>query len=110
MRRFLPQFIGVTVMMAFFIPNINHWGHAGGFVGGFIAAAIVGVKGVKPFIARTALTVITFVILASGLWIGGVNLVENHDFDGTNRWLILANWETGNYERALELYEIFFGE
>ena len=107
MQQFFIQFIGLAVITSFVIPNIDHWGHIGGFVGGFIAAAIVGVKGVKPFWARTVLTTATLAILAAGLWTGGVRLTENHDYREINRALVINNFYLGNENRALRLMEHF---
>jgi len=72
----LPMLVFNALLLSF-IPNVGHWGHLGGFIGGFAIAAIVGVKGVKPFWGRIILTVVTLAILISGLWIGAVNLSQS---------------------------------
>ncbi|MCL1989763.1 MAG: rhomboid family intramembrane serine protease [Defluviitaleaceae bacterium] len=105
----LPMLI-ISTLFSMFMPNIDHFGHLGGFIGGFLAASMVGVPGIKPFVGRIALTVMTMVILISGLWLNGVRLTENHDFDAFNRALIFQYIELGHMERALHLAEIFFEE
>jgi len=105
----IPMLI-ISTVFSMFIPNIDHFGHLGGFVGGFLAAAIVSIPGVKPFILRVVVTLTTLIVLISGLWINGVRLTENHDFDGLNRALIFQYLELGNMDRADRLIEVFFGE
>jgi len=100
----------ISVVFSLFMPNIDHFGHLGGFVGGFFAAAIVGVPKIKPFMARALLSFATLAILISGLWVSGTRLTENYDFDNFNRALIFEYIELGNIERASQLVEIFFGE
>lgn len=100
----------ISTVFSMFIPNIDHFGHLGGFVGGFLAAAIVSIPEAKPFIMRIVITLSTLVILASGLWINGVRLTKNHDFDAINRALIFQYLEIGNTSRAYHLMDVFFGE
>jgi len=100
----------ISTLFSLFVPNIDHFGHLGGFVGGFLAATIVGVPKVRPFMARTFLTIATLAILVSGLWIRGVRLTAEHNFSDLNQALIAQYVELGNTERARELIEIFFGE
>jgi len=107
LRQFIGPFIGMAIVTSLVIPNIDHWGHLGGAIGGFIIATIVGVKRVKPFLARSALMVVTLVVLWFGLWTRGVNLTENHDFSATNRALVINNFYFGNEERARWLMEQF---
>lgn len=99
--------LGVSIVSSLMLPNIDHWGHLGGFIGGFLAAVIVGVPHYKPYITRSVLTAITTVVLISGLWIGGLRLTEDHDFSDTNRFLIVRNFYHGNPNRGLELIEKF---
>ena len=105
----MPMLI-ISVILSVFIPNIDHFGHLGGFIGGFLAATIVGVPKITPFMTRTFLTITTLVILISGLWINGVRLTQNHDFDNLNRALISQYIELDEMSRAQQLIEIFFGE
>jgi len=105
----IPMLI-ISTVFSLFMPNIDHFGHLGGFVGGFLVAAIIGVPTVKPFFFRIIVTMITLGILISGLWTNGVRLTEEHDFDGINRWLIFQYIEAENMERAFHLIGIFFEE
>jgi len=102
----LPMIV-VSTLFSFMIPNIDHFGHLGGFIGGFLAATIVGVVEYKPFITRSVIAAFTFVVLLSGLWINGTNLTNSHDFDRLNRALIWQYIELGDYDRAIRLSEIF---
>ena len=105
----IPMMI-ISTVFSFLIPNIDHFGHLGGFIGGFLAATIVGVPRFKSFVSRMFLTVATLAILISGLWISGVRLTENYDFDNLNRSLILQYIDLGKADRAEQLIETFFGE
>ena len=100
----------ISTLFSLFIPNIDHFGHLGGFVGGFLAATIIGVPNIKPFMARTLLTIVTLAVLISGLWVSGVRLTGEHDFAEFNRALISQYIELGETDRAEELREIFFRE
>ena len=104
----LPMLV-ISTVFSMFMPNIDHYGHLGGFIGGFLAASIVGVPEIRLFFARAALMIAALVVLISGLWIGGVRLTENNDFDAFNRALIFQYIELGNIDRAANLAEIFFG-
>lgn len=42
------QWAIVLFAMGFLFPGINNWAHAGGFVGGYAAAALVGFAEIKP--------------------------------------------------------------
>ena len=105
----IPMLI-ISVVSSLLMPNIDHFGHLGGFIGGFFAATIVGVPRIKPFITRTVLTIIILAVLSSGLWISGVRLTKGHNFDGLNRVLIDHYTDLGNTNRVNQLSEIFFGE
>ena len=108
LRESLFPMLLVNVAASVIIPGVSFWGHAGGFVGGFIAVAIVGIKGVQPFIARTVLTIVTLFVLITGLWIGVTRLNENHNFAEANRTIIHNTRVMGNHERANRLQSIFF--
>ena len=110
LKQIIIPMLVISTLFSLFIPNIDHFGHLGGFVGGFLAATIVGVPGIKLFVARTALMVVTFVILISGLWINGVRLTQSTDFHNFNRALIFQYAELDQMDRAMQLAEIFFGE
>jgi len=110
LRQILVPILVISTLFSIFIPNIDHFGHLGGFVGGFLAATIVGVPKIKPFLARTLLTIVTLAVLVSGLWVSGVRLTHGHDFDEFNLALIREYTRLGETDRALELVEIFFGE
>jgi len=99
----------INIFLTLFIPNIDHWGHLGGFIGGFLAATAVGVPHIKPFKARTVLTLVTILIMFSGLWISGFRITAAHDFDNFNRAIINQYYQMGNTRRANSLSEIFFG-
>ena len=99
----------ISVIFSLFMTNIDHWGHLGGFLGGFFAATIVGVPKVKPFLIRSILSLATLAILLSGLWLSGVNLTENTNFDNFNRRIMFEYRDLGMNARAEELNEIFFG-
>ena len=103
-RLFIPMIIA-SVLVAFFVPNIDHFGHLGGFIGGFLAATIVGVPKIKPFIFRSLLTSVTLVILISGLWIRGVRLTEEENFDPIHRELIIQYIELGQIDHAMRIIE-----
>lgn len=100
----------ISTMFSLVIPNIDHFGHLGGLVGGFLAVAIVGVPKVKPFVIRTVLTVMTVVIMFSGLWINGVRLTENPQFNDLNRALVAQYIELGDWERVNHLVNTLFSE
>jgi len=101
----------ISTLFSVFIPsNTDHFGHLGGLIGGFLAATIVGIPKVKPFMARTFLTIVTLAVLISGLWISGVRLTENHNFEDANQTLIDKYNALGNIDRANQLEEIFSGE
>lgn len=100
----------ISTLFSMFIPNVDHFGHLGGFVGGFLAAAIVSIPGLKPFILRIAVTLTTLIVLISSLWTNGIRLTGSHDFNNINRALIFQYLELGNMDRANQLGEIFFGE
>ena len=100
----------ISTLFSIFVPNIDHFGHLGGFVGGFLAATIVGVPKIRAFMARSLLTVVTLAILASGLWLSGARLTEEHNFDDFNLALIQEYNRLGYTERAMQLIEIFFGD
>lgn len=110
LKQLIVPMLIISTMFSLFVPNIDHFGHLGGLIGGFLTATIVGVPKVKPFIARTVLTIITLAILGSGLWISGVRLTENHNFTGFNRALIEQYIELGDWDRANHLINIFFSE
>jgi membrane associated rhomboid family serine protease len=105
----LPMLI-ISTVFSLFVPNIDHYGHLGGFIGGFLTAAMVGVPKIKPFVARTCLTIAIFGVLISGLWINGVKLTQNHDFEQFNGALVRQYFELGELDRVNELIEIFFEE
>ena len=105
----LPMLI-INIVASVMLPNVGFWGHVGGFVGGFIAVAIVGIKGVKPFFARTALTIVTLLVLICGLWIGALRMNENHNFSDLNRAIIHNYRVMGNHNRANRLQSIIFPE
>ncbi len=42
------QWAIVLFAMGFLFPGINNWAHAGGFVGGWVAAALLGFSEIKP--------------------------------------------------------------
>jgi membrane associated rhomboid family serine protease len=109
-RRLVIPMIVASVLFSLFIPNIDHFGHLGGFIGGFLAAAIVGIPSVKPFFFRSVLTIATLLILVSGLWNRGVRLTEVQDFDTINRALIFQYVEMGELERAEYLIRILVDE
>ena len=100
----------VSTMFSMFMTNIDHFGHLGGFIGGFLAAAIVGLPNIKPFMMRTVVTIMTLIILSTGLWINGVRLTESHHFGPLNRGLIIEYFNMGRVDRAIRLQEIFFNE
>jgi len=110
LRQVIIPMLIISVAFSLFMPNIDHFGHLGGFIGGFLSAAIISVPNVKPFIFRMVITTITLGVLISGLWINGVRLTENHDFTGLNRAIIWQYLELGDVERADHLIDIFFGE
>jgi len=110
LRHTIIPMLVISTLFSLFMPNIDHFGHLGGFIGGFLAAAIVGVPSIKPFFSRTLLTLATFAILVSGLWVNGVRLTQNHDFDDFNLALISKYLELGETERAEQLAELFFPE
>ena len=110
LKQIIIPILVISTLFSLIVPNIDHFGHLGGFVGGFLAATIVGVPKIKPFIARTVLTGVTLVVLFSGLWISGVRLTEGHNFADFNQALIREYNRLGNTDRADQLNEIFFGE
>ena len=99
----------ISVIFSLFVSSVDHFGHLGGFIGGFFAATIMGVPTIKPFVMRSLLSLATLAILLSGLWVSGVNLTENTNFDSFNRGLMFEYRDLGRYEREKELNEIFFG-
>ena len=109
-RRLIIPFVVTSVFFGLFMSNIDHFGHLGGFVGGFLAAAIVGTPRTKPFFARSALTAVTLLILVSGLWNSGLRLTEAEDFEGINHALIREYERVGNTGRANELSRILVDE
>ncbi|MCL2560542.1 MAG: rhomboid family intramembrane serine protease [Turicibacter sp.] len=102
-RQLVTQVMGFTLLFSFAMPNIDHFGHLGGLIGGFLATAIVGTPRTKPFMIRSVLSVVSLIILASGLWIRGVNLSEQENFNDINRALIFQYSEMGNITRAEQL-------
>ena len=97
----------ISTIVSLFLPKVDHWGHLGGFVGGFLAASTIGVMRYKPFVMRSLLAFTTVVILAGSLFVHGRRFVQNSDYDHTNRLIIKLYLEQGYYERAAELKELF---
>ena len=110
LKQIIIPILVISTLFSLFVSNIDHFGHLGGFIGGFLAATIVGVPKIRPFMSRTFLTTVTLAVLISGLWLSGVRLTEGHDFDGLNEAIIREYIGQGNTDRAEELYEVFFGE
>lgn len=108
LRQVLFPMLIMNIFMSLVLPNVSFWGHVGGFIGGFLAIAIVGVKGVQPFWARSILTTMTLVILVGGLWIGALRMNENHNFNEFNRVIIHNYRVMGNHQRADRLTQILF--
>lgn len=108
-RLIIPMIIS-SIFLILLVPNIDHFGHLGGFLGGFLAAAIVGTPRTKPFLARSALTVVTLVILSSGLYNRGMQLTEAENFDEINAALIYEYYQMGNIARAEHLFSILLDE
>ena len=110
LKQIIVPILVISTLFSIFVANIDHFGHLGGFVGGFLAATILGVPKIKPFFARTFLTFVTLAVLVSGLWLSGVRLTADNDFDEFNLALISEYNSQGNTERARELIGIFFGD
>jgi len=47
-RKQMAQTAAVLFGISFLIPGVNNWGHAGGFVGGLLAAAVLPLADVRP--------------------------------------------------------------
>jgi len=116
-KTFMPFFknnilpmIFFTTLISFSIPNVDHFGHLGGFVGGVLAATATGVPKIKPFMLRTVLAILTIITLSSGLWMNGVRTIYLPAYDGLNGALIIKYYEIGNVDRAEQLIHTFFAE
>ena len=103
----LPMILISTFFSFVAADNVDHFGHLGGFIGGFIAATIVGLPRVKPFIPRAIIASITLLVLMSSMWINGVRLTENHDFNRTNANIVLEYYRMGRVGRAYDLWHLF---
>jgi len=106
-RKLVFPILFVTLLMTVLFSQLGTIAHMGGAIGGFLAASMMGLLDVKPFYLRSMLTAITFLILASGMWMGGLERSATTDRETFNNELIRYYQERGDLERAYQLRQLF---
>lgn len=71
------QIFGLNILVAVFVPNIDHWAHAGGLLGGIICGSLVGIQQrhpLHPLPPRTGWSLERWgaIVLTSLFFIGGL--------------------------------------
>lgn len=82
--------IAINFAYGFMVPNIDNFGHLGGFIGGFVVAYALGLRH-EPWLRRQAVALVLLVAIAGG----GI-------FYGYNRYYESANYD---YMHFFEAYE-----
>jgi len=95
----------LSIFLTAIDPVVDGYGHLGGFLGGFLIATILGLPSYPHYLSRTFLAVATLIVLISGLFIRGANLVERTDYTSHNQDLIRYYLLEGNEEKVLYLIE-----
>ena len=98
--------LAFSIVFSLFMPNIDHFGHIGGFFGGFLGAAFIGLPKFKFFWMRSALVLLITFFLVNGLWIQGNRLYAQADFSSINQIIVLEYTRLGNAERAAHMADI----
>jgi len=107
LRKLIFPILLVTLLMGMLSPQMGAFTHIGGTIGGFLAAAMVGLAQFKPFYLRSLLTAVTFIILASGLMMRGSGRPMTVDMERFNNDLVQYYEERGDLDRANELRRLF---
>ena len=94
-----------SVIWIFLEPNIDFYGHLGGFLGGFLIASIIGLPKHKYYLSRTILAGATILVLLVGLFNRGAAITKQTDYTLYNRAMIAYYYQTDQLEKAEQFIE-----
>jgi len=106
-RRTIFPILLITVLFSIVFPQVGTIAHIGGAIGGFLGAAMLGILAFKPFLLRSFLTALTFLILGSSMIVRGLGRPITNEMEAFNHELIQYYRELGNDARANELSQLF---
>ncbi len=89
-----------SVIWMFLEPNIDIYGHLGGFLGGFLIASILGLPKQTYYVSRTLLAGGTMVVLLVGLFTRGAALTKQADYTAYNIRMVAYYYQVGEVKKA----------